>query len=140
MAVSESAPAIAADLTQDQLRSMYRDMVLGRLLDERILVLNRQGRAPFAISGQGHEAAQVGVGYALRRGHDGPPAAAAPARTGIGHRQGGGRGGAACAARAPWCRATEWLSRRIAAAALLAIAFPSGVTWVERDAAHVRRA
>ena len=70
MAVSESAPAIAADLTQDQLRSMYRDMVLGRLLDERILVLNRQGRAPFAISGQGHEAAQVGVGYALRRGHD----------------------------------------------------------------------
>ena len=70
MAVSESAPASAADLTQDQLRSMYRDMVLGRLLDERILVLNRQGRAPFAISGQGHEAAQVGVGYALRRGHD----------------------------------------------------------------------
>lgn len=70
MAVSESAPAIATDLTQDQLRSMYRDMLLGRLLDERILVLNRQGRAPFAISGQGHEAAQVGVGYALRRGHD----------------------------------------------------------------------
>ena len=70
MAVSESVPALASDLTQDQLRSMYRDMVLGRLLDERILVLNRQGRAPFAISGQGHEAAQVGVGYALRRGHD----------------------------------------------------------------------
>lgn len=70
MAVTESAPAEAAGLNQDQLRSMYRDMVLGRLLDERILVLNRQGRAPFAISGQGHEAAQVGVGYALRRGHD----------------------------------------------------------------------
>ena len=70
MAISESAPGIAADLSQDQLRSMYRDMVLGRLLDERILVLNRQGRAPFAISGQGHEAAQVGVGYALRRDHD----------------------------------------------------------------------
>lgn len=70
MAVTESAPPEAAGLNQDQLRSMYRDMVLGRLLDERILVLNRQGRAPFAISGQGHEAAQVGVGYALRRGHD----------------------------------------------------------------------
>ena len=70
MAVSESAPAETAGLSQEQLRSMYRDMVLGRLLDERILVLNRQGRAPFAISGQGHEAAQVGVGYALRRGHD----------------------------------------------------------------------
>ncbi|EQD34668.1 3-methyl-2-oxobutanoate dehydrogenase (2- methylpropanoyl-transferring), partial [mine drainage metagenome] len=57
-------------LSQDQLRAMYRHAVLGRLLDERILVLNRQGRAPFAISGQGHEAAQAGVGYALRRGHD----------------------------------------------------------------------
>jgi 2-oxoisovalerate dehydrogenase E1 component alpha subunit len=49
---------------------MYRDMLLGRLLDQRVLVLNRQGRAPFAISGQGHEGAQVGVGYALRRDYD----------------------------------------------------------------------
>jgi 2-oxoisovalerate dehydrogenase E1 component alpha subunit len=49
---------------------MYRDMLMGRLLDQRVLVLNRQGRAPFAISGQGHEAAQAGVGYALRRDHD----------------------------------------------------------------------
>jgi 2-oxoisovalerate dehydrogenase E1 component alpha subunit len=49
---------------------MYRDMVLGRLLDERILILNRQGRAGFAISGQGHEGAQAGVGYALRRDYD----------------------------------------------------------------------
>jgi len=70
MALTESASAEADQLSQDRLRSMYRDMVLGRLLDERVLVLNRQGRAPFAISGQGHEAAQVGVGYALRRGYD----------------------------------------------------------------------
>ncbi len=54
----------------EQLLEMYRQMVMGRLLDERVLVLNRQGRAPFAISGQGHEAAQVGVGHALRRDHD----------------------------------------------------------------------
>jgi 2-oxoisovalerate dehydrogenase E1 component alpha subunit len=70
MAITESAPAGVSGLSQDQLRAMYRDALLGRLLDERILVLNRQGRAPFAISGQGHEATQVGVGYALRRGHD----------------------------------------------------------------------
>ena len=70
MAITESAPAEVSGLGRDQLRAMYRDAVLGRLLDERILVLNRQGRAPFAISGQGHEATQVGVGYALRRGHD----------------------------------------------------------------------
>jgi 2-oxoisovalerate dehydrogenase E1 component alpha subunit len=70
MAVTESAPAAVAGLSHDQLRAMYRDMVLGRSLDERILVLNRQGRASFAISGQGHEGAQVGMGYALRRDYD----------------------------------------------------------------------
>ncbi|HUY56818.1 MAG TPA: thiamine pyrophosphate-dependent dehydrogenase E1 component subunit alpha [Candidatus Micrarchaeaceae archaeon] len=70
MAVTESAPVGAAGLTRDRLRAMYRDMLLGRLLDQRVLVLNRQGRAPFAISGQGHEATQVGVGYALRRDYD----------------------------------------------------------------------
>jgi 2-oxoisovalerate dehydrogenase E1 component alpha subunit len=70
MALTESAPVGVAGLTRDRLRAMYRDMLLGRLLDQRVLVLNRQGRAPFAISGQGHEAAQVGVGYALRRDHD----------------------------------------------------------------------
>ncbi|MGC1183604.1 MAG: thiamine pyrophosphate-dependent dehydrogenase E1 component subunit alpha [Candidatus Dormiibacterota bacterium] len=59
-----------AGLTRERLRSMYQDMLLGRLLDQRVLVLNRQGRAPFAISGQGHEGAQVGVGYALRRDYD----------------------------------------------------------------------
>lgn len=70
MALTESAPVGVAGLTRDRLRAMYRDMLLGRLLDQRILVLNRQGRAPFAISGQGHEGAQVGVGYALRRDYD----------------------------------------------------------------------
>ncbi len=70
MALTESAPVGAAGLTRDRLRAMYRDMLVGRLLDQRVLVLNRQGRAPFAISGQGHEAAQVGVGYALRRDYD----------------------------------------------------------------------
>ncbi|HVB14053.1 MAG TPA: thiamine pyrophosphate-dependent dehydrogenase E1 component subunit alpha [Candidatus Dormibacteraeota bacterium] len=70
MALTESAPVGVAGLTRDRLRAMYRDMLLSRLLDQRMLVLNRQGRAPFAISGQGHEAAQVGVGYALRRDYD----------------------------------------------------------------------
>ncbi|MGH7667809.1 MAG: thiamine pyrophosphate-dependent dehydrogenase E1 component subunit alpha [Candidatus Dormibacteria bacterium] len=70
MTLTESAQVGVPGLTRDRLRDMYRDMLLGRLLDQRVLVLNRQGRAPFAISGQGHEAAQVGVGYALRRDYD----------------------------------------------------------------------
>jgi 2-oxoisovalerate dehydrogenase E1 component alpha subunit len=33
-------------------------------------VLNRAGRIPFVISGQGHEGAQVGLTWPLRKGHD----------------------------------------------------------------------
>jgi 2-oxoisovalerate dehydrogenase E1 component alpha subunit len=59
-----------ASLDADLLRTMYRHMVRARVLDERMWVLNRQGRAPFVISCQGHEAAQVGVAMALRPGYD----------------------------------------------------------------------
>ncbi|MGH7611719.1 MAG: thiamine pyrophosphate-dependent dehydrogenase E1 component subunit alpha [Candidatus Dormibacteria bacterium] len=70
MALTKPAPAGTDELSAEELLAIYRDMLLGRLLDQRILVLNRQGRAPFAISGQGHEAAQAAVGHALRRDHD----------------------------------------------------------------------
>ena len=33
-------------------------------------ILNRAGRIPFVISGQGHEGAQVGIAWALQKGHD----------------------------------------------------------------------
>ncbi len=57
-------------LDPEKLHNMYRHMVLARALDRRMWVLNRQGRAPFVISGQGHEAAQVGTAAALRPGVD----------------------------------------------------------------------
>lgn len=44
---------------------MYRFMLLARRLDERLWVLNRSGRIPFVISGQGHEGAQVGITVTL---------------------------------------------------------------------------
>jgi 2-oxoisovalerate dehydrogenase E1 component alpha subunit len=49
---------------------MYRQMVLARAIDRRMWVLNRQGKAPFVISGQGHEATQVGAAAAMRPGQD----------------------------------------------------------------------
>lgn len=49
---------------------MFWMMLLARRLDERAWILHRQGKITFHISGIGHEAAQVGAGYALRRGHD----------------------------------------------------------------------
>jgi len=44
--------------------------VLARALDRRAWTLNRQGQAPFVISCQGHEAAQVAAAAALRPGID----------------------------------------------------------------------
>ena len=55
---------------QAQLIEMFRLMALARALDERMWQLNRQGKAPFVISCQGHEAAQVGAAMALRPKRD----------------------------------------------------------------------
>jgi len=49
---------------------MYRQMVLCRVLDERIWMLNRQGKAAIMASAQGHEAAQIGSVFALRKNQD----------------------------------------------------------------------
>jgi 2-oxoisovalerate dehydrogenase E1 component alpha subunit len=57
-------------LTDADLLEMYRMMVITRVLDERMWVLNRAGKVPFVISGQGHEGAQVAVTRNLRPGHD----------------------------------------------------------------------
>jgi 2-oxoisovalerate dehydrogenase E1 component alpha subunit len=60
----------AAGLTDDDLLAMYRLVALARAVDERMWVLNRAGRIPFVISGQGHEGAQVGIAWPLQKGHD----------------------------------------------------------------------
>src|SRR6188768_1536061 len=67
-----SSGDLGADLglTRDDLLEMYRLMVVARAVDERMWVLNRAGKIPFVISGQGHEGAQVGMAYPLRKGFD----------------------------------------------------------------------
>ncbi len=57
-------------LSEEQLAAMYRYMLLSRRLEERMMTLNRQGRADFVIAGAGQEAAQVGAGMALKPGID----------------------------------------------------------------------
>jgi 2-oxoisovalerate dehydrogenase E1 component alpha subunit len=57
-------------LTPSHLRDAYYKITLTRALDERMRALNRQGKAPFAVSCCGHEAAQVGTALALRPGED----------------------------------------------------------------------
>ena len=73
---SRSRKAVAAHLgdavglSDDQLLEMYRLVALARAVDERMWILNRAGRIPFVISGQGHEGAQVGIAWALEKKKD----------------------------------------------------------------------
>src|SRR5215470_8517048 len=58
------------DIDEQTLREWFHLMLLGRQIDYRGQVLNRQGRAPFIISCAGHEAAQIGVSWPLRPKYD----------------------------------------------------------------------
>jgi 2-oxoisovalerate dehydrogenase E1 component alpha subunit len=60
----------ALGLDDDDLLRMYSCMLLARRVDERMWILNRQGKGAFVISCQGQEAAQVGTAYNLRPGYD----------------------------------------------------------------------
>ena len=57
-------------LTDEQLRQMFRNMLMQRQLDNRGFQLNRQGKVPFALGSEGHEALQAGAAMAFHRGKD----------------------------------------------------------------------
>ncbi|HLG51099.1 MAG TPA: thiamine pyrophosphate-dependent dehydrogenase E1 component subunit alpha [Chloroflexota bacterium] len=57
-------------LHPNTLVELYRYMLLSRALDVRAWALSRQGRARFVITSRGHEAAQIGLAFALDRGRD----------------------------------------------------------------------
>jgi 2-oxoisovalerate dehydrogenase E1 component len=60
----------ALGLSADVVVEVYRRMVLARRIDERAWNWNRQGRVPFVVPCEGHEATQVGAATMLRVGHD----------------------------------------------------------------------
>jgi 2-oxoisovalerate dehydrogenase E1 component alpha subunit len=57
-------------LSDDDVLAMYRQMLLARGVDERMWLLQRAGKIAFIISGQGHEGAQVGITWPMRRSQD----------------------------------------------------------------------
>jgi 2-oxoisovalerate dehydrogenase E1 component len=62
--------AACGDLSPLQIVELYRLMVLSRSVDDREILLKRQQKIFFQISGAGHEALQVGAALAMRPGYD----------------------------------------------------------------------
>ena len=62
----EVVEEIEPEISKDELRRLYRLMVLVRNLDVRGLQLQRQGRIGFFIGSLGQEACQIGSAYALK--------------------------------------------------------------------------
>src|SRR5205807_8397439 len=60
----------ALGLSLDDVKGMYRFVLMTRLVSERILQLNRMGRTPFGAGTDGHEGAQIGAAWCIQRGKD----------------------------------------------------------------------
>src|SRR5688572_78453 len=65
-----STPTKLGGLSPNDLILAFQTMHLARRLDDREILLKRQNRIYFQISGAGHEGIQVAVGLALQAGRD----------------------------------------------------------------------
>ena len=65
-----TATSRLGDYAPDLLLEAYRTMVTARRLDDQEIILKRQSKIFFQISGAGHEAVQVAIATHLRRSYD----------------------------------------------------------------------
>ncbi len=68
--VERASAEAYAGLTAEQLIRIYRLMYLSRRTDDREILLKRQQKIFFQVSGAGHEAFLVAAGMALKPGYD----------------------------------------------------------------------
>jgi 2-oxoisovalerate dehydrogenase E1 component len=69
-ATTKPADKTYEGLTREDLLRAYRLMYLSRRIDDREILLKRQQRVFFQISGAGHEAFLVAAGFLLKPGYD----------------------------------------------------------------------
>src|SRR5579862_929426 len=67
---SQVQRAVPTGLGREDLIRAFRLMYLSRRIDDREILLKRQNKIFFQVSGAGHEAIQTAAGLALRPGHD----------------------------------------------------------------------
>jgi 2-oxoisovalerate dehydrogenase E1 component len=67
---SAASTSAAAQLSRDQIINTYKNCVAARLIDQKILILLKQGKCFFHIGGSGHEVAQTATGLAMKPGYD----------------------------------------------------------------------
>jgi 2-oxoisovalerate dehydrogenase E1 component len=70
MLTSTTTSVRPTSLGREELIHAFRLMYLSRRIDDREILLKRQNKIFFQISGAGHEAIACAAGYALRPGHD----------------------------------------------------------------------
>jgi len=70
IAVAENKENVYEGLSREQLIEAYRLMYMSRCIDDREILLKRQQKIFFQISGAGHEAIGVAAAFALKPGYD----------------------------------------------------------------------
>jgi len=70
MAVKTPPKKGKLNLTPKTLLGLYQNMVLSRLMDEKMMIMLKQGKSFFHIGCSGHEAVQTAIAYALQPGYD----------------------------------------------------------------------
>ena len=68
--ISSSSRVLAVNAMSERIISAYRNSVAARLIDQKILVLLKQGKCFFHIGGSGHEVAQTAMALAMKPGYD----------------------------------------------------------------------
>ncbi len=70
MSVAEKKVKQIDGLNKSSLIDLYRNMITTRLMDEKMLIMLKQGKSFFHIAAGGHEAVQTAAAYAMQPGYD----------------------------------------------------------------------